>query len=110
MHSSDKPLVWLNTEVKTPPFSSDARVQAGVMLRKLQKGESLSLPQSRSMPSIDSRCHELRINDKDKTWRIIYRIDQDAIVIADVLSKTTQKTPESVIKLCQKRLKLYDEI
>ena len=42
------------------------------------------------MPSIGSRCHELRINDEDKTWRIIYRIN--AIVVVDVFAKKTNKT------------------
>ncbi len=109
-HPQDKEIVWLKGEVKTPPFSSTARIEAGYLLRLLQKGESLSMPQSRPMPSIGSRCHELRINDEDKTWRIIYRIDSDAIVIVDVFSKKTNKTPQPVIERCQKRLKQYDEI
>jgi len=48
------------------------------------------------MPSISPHCHELRIDDSeaDKQWRIIYRIDSDAIVIADVFQKNTQKTPK----------------
>lgn len=29
--------------------------------------------------------HELRINDADATWRIIYRIDVDAIIIDELL-------------------------
>nr|WP_245562044.1 type II toxin-antitoxin system RelE/ParE family toxin [Stanieria cyanosphaera] len=62
------------------------------------------------MPSIGARCHELRINDEDKTWRIIYRIDEDAIVIVEVFAKKTNKTPDAVIKRCQKRLKHYDAI
>ncbi|HEY9769953.1 MAG TPA: type II toxin-antitoxin system RelE/ParE family toxin [Coleofasciculaceae cyanobacterium] len=52
------------------------------------------------MPTIGARCHKLRINDEDKTWRIIYRIDSDAIVIVDVFAKKTNKTPHSVIKQC----------
>ena len=59
-------------------------MEAGYLLRMLQAGESLSMPQSRPMPSIGPRCHELRINDKDSTWRIIYRADEDAILILDV--------------------------
>lgn len=106
----DKELVWFAGEVKTPPFSSEARIEAGYLLRLLQKGESLSMPQSRPMLSIGSRCHELRINDEDKTWRIIYRIDEDAIVVLDVFAKKTNKTPDLIIKRCQKRLKQYDSI
>jgi phage-related protein len=110
--NQSKVIVWLRGEVKTPPFSVSARLEAGFLLRQLQYGESLSLPISRPMPKIGVRCHELRINDNDadKQWRIIYRIDSDAIVIADVFQKTTQKTPQRVIHNCQKRLKLYDQI
>ena len=70
--SETKPLVWLSGEVKTPPFSTDARLHAGFLLRQLQQGENLSMPLSRPMPSIGVRGHELRILDKDKTWRLIY--------------------------------------
>ncbi|MEC4896017.1 MAG: type II toxin-antitoxin system RelE/ParE family toxin [Oscillatoria sp. PMC 1051.18] len=100
----------MSGEIKTPPFSSEARIEAGFLIRKLQQGESLSMPQSRPMPIIGSNCHELRINDVDQTWRIIYLIDEDAIVILDVFSKKTQKTPKDVIERCQKPLLFYKEI
>lgn len=108
MGRNDKPLVWLRGEVKTPPFSSEARVEAGILLRRLQRGESLSMPHSRPMPVIGRRCHELRIVDAGKTWRIIYRLDGDAVVIADVFQKRTQRTPPRVIADCRRRLALYD--
>ena len=60
------------------------------------------MPHSRPMPTIGSRCHELRINDVDQTWRIISRIDGDAIVIAEVFAKKTRQTPDSVIKHVRK--------
>jgi phage-related protein len=106
----DKPLVWLRGEVKTPPFSQEARIEAGVLLRRLQRRETLSLPHSRPMPNIGAGCHELRVVDWDKTWRIIYRIDRDAIVIADVFQKTTQRTPKRVIDDCRRRLRQYDAL
>ena len=34
MSPRDKPLVWLRGEVKTPPFGSDARIEAGFLLRR----------------------------------------------------------------------------
>jgi phage-related protein len=61
------------------------------------------------MPSIGRNCHELRINDTGGTWRIVYRIDDDAIVIVEVLSKKTQQTPKTVIGTCRRRLKEYDD-
>jgi phage-related protein len=110
MISADKPLVWLHGEIKTPPFSKAARLEAGFLLRRLQSGEKLRLPWSRPMPSIGSRCHELRINDESVIWRIIYRIDTDAIVILDVFQKQTQRTPQNVIERCKKRIQMYDNI
>jgi len=109
MSERDKPLVWIQGEVKTPPFSAEARLKAGFLLRRLQKGDLLELPDSRPMPSIGNRCHELRINDQNKTWRIIYFIDDDAIVILEVFAKKTQHTPQKVIDVCKKRLARYQQ-
>jgi phage-related protein len=106
---TEKPLVWLYGEVKSPPFSTDARIEAGYLLRRLQKGENIGMPQSRPMSDIGHRCHELRIVDQDKTWRIVYRIDDDAIVLLEVFAKKTAKTPKQVIDNCKRRLKLYDQ-
>jgi phage-related protein len=108
MEHQSKPLVWLHGEVKTPPFSQEARIEAGVLLRQLQEGENLELPHSRPMPSIGAHCHELRVRDADKNWRIIYRIDEDAILIVEVFNKTTRATPKNVIEVCKKRLSKYD--
>ena len=110
MELTDKPLVWLHGEVKTPPFSKPARIEAGLLLRRLQKGESLALPWSRPMMSIGPRCHELRIADEKASWRIIYRIDNDAIVIVAVFQKKTRKTSRRVIEISQRRLREYDEL
>jgi phage-related protein len=103
-----KPIAWLHGEIKTPPFSAAARVEAGILLRRLQRGERLSMPHSRPMPAIGARCHELRINDEDVTWRILYRVDPDAIVIAEVTEKKTQSTPKATIETCKGRLYRYD--
>ena len=109
MAKTEKPLVWLEGEVKSPPFSQAARLEAGYLLRQLQQGQTLSLPHSRPMPSIASRCHELRITDERDTWRILYRNDPDAIVILEVFSKKTSQTPKRVVETCKQRLKLYDQ-
>jgi phage-related protein len=94
----DKPLAWLHGEIKTPPFSKEARIQVGVFLRRLQRGESLGLPHSRAMPSIGRGCHELRITDRGR----------DAIVICDVFAKKRRTTPREVVARCQRRLEAYD--
>lgn len=109
MSPKDKPLVWLHGEVKTPPLSAQARLEAGYLLRVLQAGGELSMPHSQPMPVIGRRCHELRINDENKTWRVFYRIDSDAIVIADVIGKKSGKTPKNVIDTCKVRFRQYDD-
>lgn len=80
-----------------------------MLLRRLQKGELLGMPHSRPMPSIGRRCHELRVRDEQQNWRIIYRIDDDAIVIVKVFVKKTEATPPTTIQLCQRRLREYDK-
>lgn len=104
----DKPLIWLHGEVKSPPFTQEGRLEAGFLLRRLQRGDSIGMPASRPMPSIGARCHELRINDASGNWRLVYRIDSDAIVIAEVFSKKTRATPKTIVDVCRRRLKEYD--
>jgi phage-related protein len=104
-----KSLMVLRGEIKTPPMSEAARREAGFLLRRLQQGENLGPPHSRPMPAIGPRCHELRVNDAHKTWRLIYRIDEDAVVLAEVFEKKTRATPHQVIDDCQRRLRLYDQ-
>jgi len=110
MSPADKPLVWLHGEVKTPPLSVAGRVETGILLRRLQRGEALSMPQSRPMPIVGPRCHELRVPDETGTWRILYRVDSDAIVIAEVFRKKTRATPHQVIETCQRRLRAYAQV
>ena len=109
MEREAKTLVWLKGEVKTPPFSAEARIEAGTLLRKLQDGKSLSLPHSRPMPAVGARCHELRIRDRGHNWRLMYRVDPDAILVLDVFAKKTQRTPGQVIENCRARLRRYEQ-
>jgi phage-related protein len=106
----DKMLVVLSGEIKTPPLSKQARIAAGVLLRRLQRGEVLPMPHSRPMPVIGPRCHELRIPDPaaSQTWRILYRADPREILVIEVFSKKTQQTPRQVIDTCIRRLREWD--
>ncbi|SRR6266496_3782054 len=106
--TSDKPLVWLDGEIKTPPFSEAARIEAGHLLRLLQKGQALAMPHSRPMPLVGPRCHEPRVRDAEADWRTVYRADSDAVVILAVFSKKTQATPKAVIDACIRRLRECD--
>ncbi|MBK9240120.1 MAG: type II toxin-antitoxin system RelE/ParE family toxin [Acidobacteria bacterium] len=104
MSPHDKPLVWLKGEVKTPPLSDAARVEAGFLLRRLQRGELLGLPASRPMPTIGSGCHELRIRDGEANWRVMYHLANDAVVVLDIFAKKTDTTPKAVLDACRQRL------
>ena len=61
------------------------------------------------MPSIGARCHELRIVDRDQNWRVVYRIEVDAVLILSVFAKKTAATPKEVIESCQARIKRYEQ-
>ena len=90
------------------PFSQAARIEAGYLLRLLQKGQPVGMPQSRTMPVVGPRCHELRVRDAGADWRIVYRLDSDAVVILEVFSKKTRATPKIVIDACIRRLREYE--
>src|SRR3990172_12876367 len=104
-----KPLVWLHGEVKTPPFTPEGRQEAGLLLRLLQEGERLGMPQAEPLQDVGPRCGALRVRDAGHNWRIMYRIDPDAILILEVYPKKTRKIPDEVIERCQERLKRYDD-
>jgi phage-related protein len=80
-----------------------------VLLRKLPQGKKLGLPQSRPMPGIGPRGHELRVPDATGTWRIVYRVAADAVLIAEVFAEKTETKPHHVIQVCRRRLRAYDE-
>ena len=107
MDAGAKPIVWLHGEVKSPPFSLLARIEAGALLRHLQLGDKLSMPRSRPMPSIGPGCHELRIEDSNASWRVVYFVGATAILVLDVFEKKTRTTPSRVIDTCRRRLMEY---
>ena len=104
-----KPLFKVAGEIKTPPFSEAARVEAGALLRELQEGQSLGMPDSRPMPAIGPGCHELRITDETTIHRVFYAIRPDAIVLLATLTKKTTATPPEMIRTCAGRIRRYDE-
>ncbi len=108
MATGDRPLVWLHGAVKTPPFTAEARTEAGLLLRRLQRGDKVSLPHARPMPVLGPRCGELRIPDAAATWRILYRLDPDAVVILAVFAKKTPATSMAILATCAARLTRYD--
>ena len=108
MTSSDKPLAWMHGEGKSLPFSPAARVEAGMLLRRTPVGRgtrTASFPSD--APSVGGGGHELRVIDGNASWRLVYYLGRDAVVILGVFSKKTEATPQSVIASCQRRLAAY---
>src|SRR5207248_9015838 len=91
-----------------PQFTLEGRQEAGMLLRLLQEGEQLEMPQAEALPAVGPRCGALRVRDAGHNWRIMYRIDSDAVLVLDVYPKKTQKIPDEVIERCQERIKQYD--
>ena len=108
MNVARKPFVRLSGEIKRPPFTREGQQEAGDLLRRLQEGESLGMPHARPMPSIAPRCLELRVRDAGHDWRLICRIDPDAILLVDVFAKKSRATPKKVVAQCRARLAAYD--
>jgi phage-related protein len=104
-----KPVGWLYGQIKTPPFTEEGRKEAGELLRLLQEGERLGMPHAEPLPIIGPRCGALRVRDGEHYWRIVYRVDPDAVLVLDVYPKKTRKIPQDVIDRCKKRLKEYDD-
>jgi phage-related protein len=104
-----KPLAWLHGEIKTPPFTEEGRKEGGDLLRLLQEGEKLGMPQAEPLPIVGPRCGALRVRDGEHNWRIMYRVDADAILILEVYAKKTRQIPKAVIDRCKKRLRAYDD-
>ena len=105
-----QPLAWLHGKIATPPFTAAARKEAGDLLRLLQEGERLAMPQAEPLPIVGPRCGALRIRDEGHNWRIMYRVDSDAVLVLEVYAKKTRTIPNEVIHRCKTRLKHYDEI
>ena len=90
MDTDDKDLVWLHGQVKTPPFTREARLEVGFLLRHLQQGGSLLMPKSLPMPNIGANGHELRLQYDNKTWSIFYTVHQHSIVRSESFVKSNQ--------------------
>jgi phage-related protein len=109
MNGEDKPLVWLEGEIKTHRLPQRLASKPGRSYDVSNRGRTLECRIHGPCRPWGPGCHELRIRDADQNWRVIYRIDADAVVIVDVFAKRTGQTPQNVINRCQRRLRVYDE-
>jgi phage-related protein len=92
-------------------FPAEVRKELGKAIFDLQKGESLSMPLSRVMPSLAVGASELRIRDRAGIYRVFY-VTKAArgILVFHAFAKKSRVTPEHELALGKKRLKeLLDE-
>jgi phage-related protein len=92
-------------------FPEDIRRGFGKIIFDLQKGEKLSMPLSRPMPSVATGVEEMRVRDSSGAYRVFYYAKLvDSVLIFHAFVKKTQRTPPHEIALAQKRLKeMLDE-
>jgi phage-related protein len=76
----------------------------------LQQGHTVGMPRAEPLPIVGPRCGALRVRDESHSWRIVYRVDPDVVLILEVYAKKTRAIPPEVISRCRKRLKYYDDI
>lgn len=87
-------------------FPEEVRRVLGQAIFDLQKGRTLGMPLSRSMPTIALGVEELRIRDRAGVYRTFYFTKSPrGILIFHAFVKKTQKTPRQEIDLGRKRLK-----
>jgi phage-related protein len=104
---SGKPLVW-RSEIKAPPLPRKARVELGYRLRLLQKGLLLAMPHCRPMIAIGKSCYELRLRDAGTNWRLVFRVDEDAVIVVGLFRKTSPSATGRLIAVSRRRLSEYD--
>jgi len=109
VNPTDKLPVWLHGEVKSPPFSRGARLEAGFHLRRLQRGERLEMRTCDRCPASDCAATRWEFMNANSTWRVVYRVDPDAVVIVEVFKETSPTTPQPVVEVSRKRLREYDD-
>lgn len=83
-------------------------MEAGALLGRLQQGEMPVFPEARALPAVGRHCVELRIVDRDVSWRIVCSVEPDVILILDVFAKKTRTTPKAAIDACRRRLRSYE--
>lgn len=102
-----KQIIWDNSAKETVrSFSVEVRQEVGALLRILQDGGLLGMPQSKPMKQLASSAFELRVKDRGGIYRVFYVLfDKHRILIPHAFTKKTQKTPLQEIDTAQRRLR-----
>jgi phage-related protein len=86
-------------------FPVEAREDLADALARLEEGQSLSMPLSRSVPSIGAGAYELRLKDRSGAYRVVYAlIVHGTVHVFHAFKKTTRSTPRRNMDLARRRL------
>ena len=84
------------------------RKELGAVLTRLQKGQSVGMPDLRPMQSVAPGVAEIRISDRSGTFRTFHVIHSEhGILVFHAFTKKTQKTPDHELETGKRRLKEF---
>jgi phage-related protein len=80
----------------------------GKAILELQRGRFLTMPLSRSMPSVGKGVHELRVRERVGAYRAMYLVkSQKAVYVFHIFQKTSRRAPKVELELARKRMKEF---
>lgn len=92
-------------------FPKEIKNKIGDLVLDLQNGKSLTMPESRPIPSVGQGSHEIRVKDSENQYRAFYYLKvKEKILVFHTFVKKTEKTLKREIDLGKKRLKELLEV
>ena len=86
----------------------EVKKELGSVLTRLQKGESIGMPDVRPMPDISPQVSEIRIPDRSGNYRALYAIrTKFGILLFHAFQKKSSKTSEREKKTARTRLETF---
>jgi phage-related protein len=86
----------------------EVRKELGALLTRLQKGESVGMPDVRPMPDIAPGAAEIRVADRSGIFRTFHVVhSRFGILVFHAFVKKAQKTPERDKKTARVRLRAF---
>jgi phage-related protein len=84
----------------------ESRYEVLTLLRRIENGELLTMPHSRSMSSIENGLHELRVRDSQGIFRVFYyKKIKNLVFLVHALRKKSQTIPDKDRLLILKRIR-----
>jgi phage-related protein len=86
----------------------EVRKELGSVLTRLQKGESIGMPDMRPMPILGQQAAEIRIADRSGAFRALIAVrTKFGILLFHAFRKKSRKTPAREIRTVRQRLEAF---